>query len=172
MENNFILNNFNSNIEIRLGIKPKYYAYFLLIITSFLLFLPFLFQYNTTFENVLLTFIYLILIIFLPIKYAIWNVLGKETLIINKKSISHQYNFGFISNNLKTFPFTDLQINFEDILINEEKNFGKIYFYENDEKTELPKLLHNTSIYISEENYHKILVEIDHIFRYSTFSEN
>ena len=172
MENNFILNNFNSNIEIRLGIKPKYYAYFLLIITSFLLFLPFLFQYNTTFENVLLTFIYLILIIFLPLKYAVWNVLGKETLIINKKSISYSYNFGFISNNLKTFPFTDLQINFEDILINEEKNFGKIYFYENDEKTELPKLLHNTSIYISEENYHKILVEIDHIFRYSTFSEN
>lgn len=172
MESNFKLKNFNDNILIEIGVKPKFYAYILLLLTLLLLILPFIFNNNTTFENVLLTFIYLILVISFPIKYAIWNILGKETLIINKKSISHQYNFGFISNNLKTFPFTDLQINFEDILIDEKKNFGKIYFYEIDEKTDLPKLLHNTSIYISEENYHKILVEIDHIFRYSTFSEN
>ena len=172
MENNFILNNFNSNIEIRIGIKPKYYAYFLLIITSFLLFLPFLFQYNTTFENVLLTFIYLILIIFLPLKYAVWNVVGKEILIINKKSISFSYNFGFISTNLKTTSFTDLSINFEDLLIEKEQTFGKIYFYEFATETGLPKLIHNTSIHISEENFQAFLVEIDHIFRYSTFSEN
>lgn len=156
-----------------MGVKPKFYAYLLLIVTLSLLILPFLFPIYFTFERIILIFIYLIAVILFPIKYAIWNVFGKEILILNKKSFSHQYNFGFISTNLKTISFgEDLTISFQELIIDKNEKFGKIYFYEDDEVTGLPKLIHNTSIRIPEDKYELIVREFKNLFLHCTFSEN
>lgn len=173
MEINFKLNHFNETILIEIGIKPKFYAYVLLFVTLVLLIIPFLFPIFHTIERIILIFIYLIAVILFPIKYAIWNVFGKAILILNKKSISHQYNFGFISNNLNSAPYSDgLTISFEDLLIDKEEKFGKIYFYEDDEITGLPKLIHNRSIRISEDTYELIVQEFQNLCLFTTFSED
>lgn len=173
MESNFALNNFNEIILIELGVKPRIYSYLLLVITMLLLIIPFLFPIYYTFERIIIILIYLTAIVLFPIKYAIWNVFGKEILVLNKKSIIYQYNFEFISTNLRTIAFgEELTISFQELIIDKDEKFGKIYFYQDDEITGLPKLIHNTSIRISEDKYELVVREFQNLFLFTTFSEN
>ncbi len=106
---------------------------------------------------------FIVLWILFPTKYAWWNVFGTEILIINQKSISYQYNFGFIQSRLISKPYKDLTITLENLIITDNNYSGKIFFFEEDELTGLKKVLHQTSIYISNEQFDYFIDEVSKI---------
>ena len=64
------------------------------------------------------------LFLVIPKRYLIWNLYGKENLIINSKTISYNYDYGFIRTNLKTIPFYHLGTGIE--LYKENKGIQKV----------------------------------------------
>lgn len=137
------------------------------------MFLPLISTAKMTVDEVMVFVVYIILMGLFPLKYALWNAFGKEILIINQKSVSYQYHYGFIRNNLTTKTYQNLSIHFQNFLIDKEQKLGKIYFYEEDEKTGLLNVLHNTSIYILQSEYDIVTEEIKLLFlKHHTFFMN
>ncbi|WBV60775.1 hypothetical protein PFY12_01330 [Chryseobacterium camelliae] len=173
MESNFNIRRIHNSIIISLSAKPKFYAYILLSLIVIAMFLPLLNTAKITVDKIMVFVVYIILMALFPLKYALWNVFGKETLVINRKSISYQYDYGFIRNNLTTTTYQNLSTHFQNFLIDKEKTLGKIHFYEEDEKTGLPNIFHITSIYITQSQYEIIIEEIKSLFlQYEPFSMN
>lgn len=160
MDNHFTIENIDRTIYVTTSVKPKFYAYFLLFIVIGVLLIPLIFVGFTTPDSMMLSSTFIVLWILFPTKYAWWNVFGTEILIINDKSISYQYDFGLIQSQLISKPYKDLTINLENLIINDNNYFGKIYFFEEDELTGLKKVLHQTSIYISNEQFSYLTDEI------------
>lgn len=152
-----------------MSVKPKFYAHILLVITFGVLLLPFIFIGFRSPDSIMLSLTFLVLWFLFPFKYAWWNVFGKEILIINSKSISYQYNFGIIQSRLISKPYKDLTINFQNLILMNTNYFGKLYFIEENEKTGLKKVLHQTSIYISEEQFDSLS---DEIFKMQTSADH
>lgn len=54
----------------------------------------------------------LIIFVGLPIKYLLWNLYGNEELIVNTKTISWLYDYGFFKTNLQTVKYNRLGTGF------------------------------------------------------------
>ncbi len=97
------------------------------------------------------------IIIFFPLRYLIWNIYGKEILIINAKSISYYYDYGFFRTNLKTILFTRLGTQIEFVREYDGMENGRLILYNYREVDDLPEEIHRTSILIDL----NLLVELD-----------
>ena len=104
------------------------------------------------------------LIIIFPIRYLIWNTVGKETLIVNTKSISYKYDYGVIQTNLKTIPFTKLGFGYEFVREYDGIEKGRLVFYNYREQDDLPEVIHQTSIIVDKAEIEKIESEISNLF--------
>ena len=168
MDNHFKIKNKEHTIYLTTSVKPRFYAYILLVLVIGVLIIPFFIVGFVSPDSVMVSLTFIVLWVLFPIKYAWWNVFGTEILIINHKSISYQYDFGFIQNRLLSKPYKDVTITFQNLIINDTNYFGKVYFFEEDETTGLKNILHQTSIYISKKQYDQLT---DEIFRIKISSE-
>lgn len=80
-----------------------------------------------------------------PIKYLLWNLFGKEHLIINTKSISHSFDYGFIKTNLSTQPVNRLETYYQQRMSDETNEFGQLVFYNYRQDNNLPELIYTTN---------------------------
>lgn len=124
-------------------------------------------------EYFLLLIAALILFLFFPMKYLLWNLYGEEEIIINTKSISYSYSYGFIKTNLQTIKFNILGTGYEPIRISADNNeLGKLNFYDYSVDTNLPFLIFQTSVLIPKEKLFEIDQMINEVFvneRYGEF---
>lgn len=104
------------------------------------------------------------LIIYFPVRYLLWNLFGKETLIISRKTVSFNYDYGFYSSNLKTIPFQNLATKIEIIKEIDHVKLGKLILINYNEATDLPELLHETTILIPIEKLEEIDRFISELF--------
>lgn len=104
------------------------------------------------------------LIIFFPVRYLLWNLFGKETLIINTKTVSYSYDYGILKTNLKTIHFDKLGTGFQFVKEQDEIESGKLIFYNYREKDNLPEIIHQTSVILNIIDIHKIDMELSKIF--------
>lgn len=114
------------------------------------------FIFDFTRYAIWVTITFFTLWILFPVKYALWNIFGTEKLIISNKSLSYQYDYGFIESRLISKSFNNLTIAFKNKL----DGLGEVYFLNQDEDTGLEKILHKTSIYISKQQYDTLVDKI------------
>lgn len=158
MENTFQIERINNTVYTTISVKPRFYAYILLGTVLLVLGIPFV-TFEFTPDVIMVTITFLTLWILFPVKYALWNIFGTEKLIITNKSVSYQYNYGFVESRLLSKTFNDLTITFK----NKIDNLGEVYFLNEDSNTGLEKILHKTSIYISKKQYDILVDEIFNI---------
>lgn len=104
------------------------------------------------------------LIIFFPIRYLLWNLFGKETLIVNTKTVSYRYDYGILKTNLKTVHFERLGTGFQIIKEENEIESGKLLFYNYRGEDNLPEIIHQTSVLLDTIDIQEINMEISKIF--------
>ena len=92
----------------------------------------------------------------LPIAYLVWNIYGKEEIIINTKSVSWSYNYGFIKTNLNTVKFDRLATRYERIRDENEKELGRLIFYNYRNEDNLPEVIHQTTVLVTKEDIVKL----------------
>ena len=104
------------------------------------------------------------LFLVIPIRYLIWNLYGKENLIINSKTISYNYDYGFIRTNLKTIPFYHLGAGIELYKENKGIQEGKLILYNFRAQDNLPEIIHETTVLVNLEDVKEIDIEISKLF--------
>ncbi len=82
--------------------------------------------------------IVLLLFIGLPLKYLLWNLYGYEELIVNTKTISWSYDYGFFRTNLSTVKYYRLGTGYEKVRGDEKGEVGRLVFYNYRETDNLP----------------------------------
>lgn len=113
-----------------------------------------------------------VLILLFPVRYLLWNLFGKETLIVNTKTISYRYDYGIIRTNLKTIPFDRLGIGFHVERIENTMEHGKLLFYNYRKEDHLPVLIHQTSVLLDTIDRNEIDLEISSLFMHEGSENN
>ena len=169
MNNSVEIESDGINVFATMSVKAKPVGIVILLIFVLFLIVAFIlivstFEKNEIGKLILPTLILFILFIFLPIRYLLWNLFGKENLIVNTKTISYWYDYGFIRTNLKTIKYDRLATDFLSNRKENEKEFGNLIFYNYNKDTNLPELIHQTSVYIELEKLKEIDLLIQNIF--------
>lgn len=113
----------------------------------------------------------LALILYFPVRYLLWNLFGKETLIVNTKTVSYSYDYGILKTNLKTIHFDKLATGFQFIKEQNKIKTGNLVFYNYGTEDNLPEIIHQTSVLFEEIDILEIDMEISKIFL-NEFDEN
>lgn len=153
MKNYYIKKTDGINLYLELNIKTQLFGKVLLLICILMAFVPILFLAYDSHKNpestsdfVFPALIIVGLIIIFPVRYLIWNCYGKEFIVINKKSISYNYNYKIISTNLKTIKIDHLGTFIEIVKEDNGTQYGKLLFYNYDNETNLPEFVFQTTV--------------------------
>ncbi len=94
----------------------------------------------------------------------LWNLFGKENLIINTKSLSYYRDYGVYRTNLKTLKHKRLATGFEWARTFDNIEYGNLIFEKYNDENDLPEHLYTTSIILNFESIEKINKEISKIY--------
>lgn len=106
----------------------------------------------------------------LPLKYLLWNMYGVESLIVNTKTISWSYNYGFFQTNLKTVKYNILATGYEKVRGDGEREVGILVFYNYREEDNLPEVIHQTTVLLTKEEINIFDEQIFKIFELEFFN--
>ncbi|CAM1371890.1 hypothetical protein TPENAI_61260 [Tenacibaculum litopenaei] len=107
------------------------------------------------FSSVLIIMILLFFLVGLPTRYLLWNVYGKELLVISKRSVSWCHDYGWVRTKWKTAVFSELILEVLEVRKVDEVEQYSIAFLDVDKETGLPVLIYETSVDISKKDYSK-----------------
>ena len=99
-------------------------------------------------------------IVFVPLRYLLWNFLGKEYLIITSKTVSHAYHYGLFTTRLKSKNYGRLSMEFRPEREANGTELGKLAFINYNEVTGLPEELHRTTVLAPKEEIEALMAEI------------
>ncbi|MGZ5243771.1 MAG: hypothetical protein ACXWDO_01765 [Bacteroidia bacterium] len=109
---------------------------------------------------------------FVILRYLLWNIYGEEIIIINKKTISYQYNYGLYQSNRTILKHKNLFTSIDEIRSFKDVPHGKLLFFSYDDN-DLPQLLFESTILLPLEKLKEIEKEINNLFvEYFSFSLN
>lgn len=108
----------------------------------------------------------------IPTKFLIWNLFGKEYLIVNTKSISYQYDYGIFRTKLKTINYHRLGTGFEKHKINKEITKGYLIFYNYNAENDLPEVVHQTTVLVEDDKIKLLDNEINRVFENEFNNQN
>jgi len=83
-------------------------------------------------------------------RYLLWNIYGQEHIVVNSKTVTYYYNYGFFRTPLKTVFHNRLGISYRITDRFEDENFGRMIFVNYNQDTNLPEALHETAVEINE----------------------
>lgn len=116
--------------------------------------------------------IIIVLFVGLPIKYLLWNKYGNEELIVNSKSISWSYNYGFFKTKLETVKYDRLGTGYEIIRGKNENEVGKLIFYNFRAEDDLPELIHQTTVLLNKDEIEEFDNQISEVFANEFLNKN
>jgi hypothetical protein len=89
------------------------------------------------------------LLIYFPGRYLLWNIFGKETIIITTKSITSWYDYGFFQTNAETILFNQLGTEFTAEQGREDAMLGTFHFSDKNDITGLFEHIYSSTVLIS-----------------------
>jgi hypothetical protein len=89
--------------------------------------------------------------LFILSRYLLWNIYGEERIIINSKTLTYFYGYGFFMTNPSTISHNKLGLGFRITDNIDAENFGRMTFVSYSLATNLPENIHETAVEIHEE---------------------
>jgi len=108
----------------------------------------------------------------IPIKYLLWNIYGIESIAINSKCISYDYDYKIYKTKIQTIAFEKLELVFESVNVDPEKNTGRIIFIDYDKETNLPIEIFRTTTLLQLEDIKEINNELLNLFNNKYLEQN
>ncbi len=158
------------NLYITLESEVKKWVRIVLVSANIIIFSLIIFGMLSVPENEVADFIlpifgFSVIILLTLTRTTIWNVFGKEYLMINHKSFNYQKSYGILTTNLKSIK-TDFGISlyFEDELSYTDKQLGAISFYRYNE-IYVEELIYKTTIKSDIETFNKVNSALEDIYK-------
>ncbi|WP_445452930.1 hypothetical protein [Flavobacterium sp. 25HG05S-40] len=169
MRNTVNKHNDGINFYATFNVKANTFGKVVLSIMILILMTVFIFVVSTITKDDIREMLFPMIVIFVlilafPVRYLLWNFFGKETLIVNAKTISFCYDYGILKTNLKTIHFDRLGTGFQIIREENDIEIGKLIFYNYRVKDNLPEVIHQTSVLLDNIDINEIDLEISNLF--------
>lgn len=169
MKNKFEINNDGINVYVTFFVNSHpagkiLISIFVLILIGLLIYLPTTITNEELRDFIFPFLVFGILVFVFPVRYLLWNLFGKENIIINTKSLSYNKDFGLYKTNLKTLKHNRLATGFEWIRTFENIEYGNIVFEKFNEENDLPESLYTTSVALDKESIKQIDEEISKLY--------
>jgi len=169
MRNTVNKHNDGINFYATFNVKANTFGKVVLSIMILILMTVFIFVVSTITKDDIREMLFPMIVIFIlilafPVRYLLWNFFGKETLIVNTKTISFCYDYGILKTNLKTIHFDRLGTGFQIIREENDIEIGKLIFYNYRVKDNLPEVIHQTSVLLDNIDINEIDLEISNLF--------
>ncbi len=172
MNNRFEIHSDSTNIFISIAVRSKLIGIVLLsfmifvVLAAFILIISML---ELRGKDYIPFFTLLSLYLFFGLKYLLWNIFGIENLIINTKSISYYYDYGFFRSRTKTIIFYSLGTEISLFKNEEGEEMGSIHFYNFNQESNLPELIHKSTVLLTEEQLKEIEERLYNLFENEYF---
>ncbi len=169
MKNEYEINNDGVNIYLTLFVKSHPIGKILLSIFTLTLIILLIYIASTSSikdepQSVFGIIIFGAFIFFVPFRYLLWNLFGKEHLIINTKTLSYNRDYGIYRTNLKTKYHERLGLGIEHTRTFENIEYGNLIFNTYNKDSDLPELLYSTSINLELKKINNIENEIEKLY--------
>ncbi len=175
MENKLEMNSDGINLYLTFSVRGNKKG--LIVLGLLLIIVVFSFLYMAVHEakeistsNGLLMMLVLLIFMWFPVKYFLWNLYGVEHLIINTATISYSHDYGWFKTNLETIEFNALSVDLDEIRLDGKKYLGQLYFFDFDEKTKLPEMIHSTTAFLTMDQILEVQLGIASLFE-TSFNE-
>ncbi|WP_207534693.1 hypothetical protein [Desertivirga arenae] len=160
------------NIYVTAGVRSKLAGRILLGITVFIGFVLFCYLViYLDFREMGKASIPIILVpgafLFFLSKYLLWNFYGQEYLVLNSKTITYYYDYGFFRTNPTTIHYNRLGLRYSITDTFEDESFGRLSFINYNTETNLPEGIYETAVEISENH----AAEIERLLEKIMFDE-
>jgi len=103
-------------------------------------------------------------LIYVPLRFTLWNIWGKEFIRVSPRSISHSRSYGFFSTKEKTIDINRFGFGYEVTKKFGGEDYGTFYFY-NYQDNDNPELIFENSIHISKETAEEITELLDSLIK-------
>ena len=146
-----------ANIKIKISVLAKFILMFLnvALISIIVLFAS---------SGVGIAAVFFTLIQVFLLKYTLWNLYGTENLIINTKSISYQYGYGFFVTTMTTLMIHKaVKLGHFNSIKGGEQNYMNFLFSTFDD-AHLPTHIYQSTLKISETEYQQLVEAVDHLY--------
>lgn len=98
--------------------------------------------------------------VFLPIKYLLWNMYGQERLVITTKAIAISRSFGFWETKQQVIKYNTLRYNIESTQFFDNVEFGKVYFFDTKLETDFQSVIYESNVWAPITSLNKLIEEI------------
>lgn len=109
--------------------------------------------------------------LYFPVKYLLWNLYGEEELIINTKSISYSYDYGWFKTKMETIEFVTLGVSLDEMRLDGKEYLGQLYFTAYDKNTQVPEVIHSTTVFLDMHQILELQLGISSLFEQSLYQE-
>lgn len=101
-------------------------------------------------------FLLLFVLIFFPFRQLLWNLSGKENIVINAQTITHFYDYGFMKTNRNTIPHQKLTTSYEFVRNHDNEEHGILSFMSYNPKTHAVEEIYETTVLMPKNDLIKI----------------
>jgi hypothetical protein len=167
--NNFEIKNDGINVYVTFFVNSHpvgkiLLTIFVVFLIGLLFYLPSTFSKEEISDYIFPFIIFGIIVFVFPFRYLLWNLFGKENLIISTKSLSYYRDYGVYRTNLKTLNHNRLGTGFECSRTYDNVKYGNLVFEKYNDETDVPEHLYTTSVVLNFESIEKIDKEISKIY--------
>ena len=155
MNNKIEISSDGINVYARLKVNASSAGVYILgalILTELLIFGWILLEVDSVKEIIHPAFLLLIFFFFFSVKYLLWNIYGSEELIVNTKTISWSYDYGFYKTNFITASHDRLGTGYEKIRRENGEELGRLVFFNYKNEDNLPEVMHHTTVLLKKED--------------------
>jgi len=169
MKNDFEIKNDGINVYVTFYVNSHpvgkiLLTCFVVFLIGLLFYLPFTISDENISDYIFPFLIFGIIIFVFPVRYLLWNLFGKENVIINTKSLSYNRDYGVYRTNLKTLNHKRLGTGFEWTRTFDNIEYGNLVFEKYSDKNDLPEHIYTTSVVLNFESIEKINKEISKLY--------
>lgn len=169
MKNSFEIHNDGINVYVTFFVNSHptgkvLLTIFVILLIGTLIYLPIELPKEEVLHFIFPFLIFGIIVFVFPVRYLLWNLFGKENLIINTKSLSYYRDYGIYRTNLKTLKHGRLGTGFEWSRTFENIEYGNLVFQKYNDENDLPEHLYTTSVVLNYDNIERIDKEISKLY--------
>ncbi len=99
-------------------------------------------------------------------RFVFWNVFGKESITVTRKSISYFRHYGLFRTPARVIPFSLLATEIEVVREDGPKEFGILNFYDRIETNLQLKQIFSTAVYLPVEQLREFEDRLIHLFQH------
>lgn len=177
MQNNCYIHDDGIILLISLVTKPKLWVKTGLVLICIFLLAPLIILLTVNEESLSFgrsfgVIIFLVLYALFPLRFTLWNLFGKEHIIINRQTLSYKHDYGLTITKLKTIEMKCTRVGFKVAHNNESGELGHLVILNYNNDTNMPENKYTSINHLHKSDFLEISRRLNRMYENITINSN